>query len=63
VKTGSATRSKDELYDELLASPEKYWDNREGKRNAKAPDFKHKDTGEGIWLDKAREDVKAKYAA
>jgi hypothetical protein len=32
-----------------------YWDNREGKRNPKAPDFKHKQTGEGLWLNQAPE--------
>ena len=31
----------------------RWWDNRQNKRNPKAPDFKHKDTGDGIWLSSA----------
>ncbi|TQD98442.1 hypothetical protein C1H46_016043 [Malus baccata] len=35
----------------LVENPDKWWDNRLNKRNPKAPDFKHKETGEGLWLD------------
>jgi len=34
-------------------SGETVWDNREGKRNPKAPDYKFADSGEGLWLDRA----------
>ncbi|KAI3447616.1 hypothetical protein Pfo_004281 [Paulownia fortunei] len=34
----------------LVENPNKWWDNRLDKRNPKAPDFKHKETGEGLWL-------------
>jgi len=34
----------------ILSNPEEWWDNRDNKRNPKAPDYKHKDTGMGVWL-------------
>lgn len=34
----------------IASNPEEWWDNRENKRNPKAPDFKHKETGMGVWL-------------
>jgi hypothetical protein len=30
-----------------------FWDNREDKRNPKAPDWKNKKTGDGLWINKA----------
>jgi len=30
--------------------PQDFWDNRTSKRNPKAPDLKHKDTGLAVWL-------------
>lgn len=39
-----------ERWAELSVNPSKYFDNREDKRNPKAPDFKRKGTGEGLWL-------------
>jgi len=41
------------LWDEWIADPTAWWDNRDNKRNPKAPDFKHKETGQGLWVDKA----------
>jgi len=35
----------------LESHPDEFWDNRNDKRNPKAPDFKHKDSGIGVWLD------------
>jgi hypothetical protein len=35
----------------LETHPDEFWDNRNDKRNPKAPDFKHKDSGIGVWLD------------
>lgn len=32
-----------------------FYDNRDNKTNPKAPDFKHKDSGAGLWLDNAPE--------
>ncbi|XP_050218104.1 protein OSB3, chloroplastic/mitochondrial-like [Mercurialis annua] len=40
----------DEYWTELVDNPNKWWDNRSNKRNVKAPDFKHKETGVGLWL-------------
>lgn len=36
---------------DLLENPDKWWDNRATKLNQKAPDFKHKNTGIGLWVD------------
>ncbi|KAJ4964598.1 hypothetical protein NE237_016447 [Protea cynaroides] len=38
------------LWQVFFANPYEWWDNRHGKVNSKAPDFKHKDTGEALWL-------------
>ncbi|PRQ29990.1 putative primosome PriB/single-strand DNA-binding protein [Rosa chinensis] len=40
----------DKSWKDLVENPDKWWDNRLQKRNAKAPDFKHKETGEALWL-------------
>lgn len=32
------------------SNPQDFWDNRTSKRNPKAPDLKHKDTGLAVWL-------------
>lgn len=50
----SAKPSDAEIADawaELANNPDRWWDNRDDKRNPKAPDFKHKDTGFALWLD------------
>ncbi|CAA7048070.1 unnamed protein product [Microthlaspi erraticum] len=39
------------LWQALFADPDEWWDNRRNKTNPKQPDFKHKDTGEALWLD------------
>lgn len=41
------------LWEEYRNSPGSFWDNREGKRNPRAPDFKHKQTGKGLWMESA----------
>lgn len=38
-------------WSELFANPDQFWDNRRSKRNPRAPDFKHKDTGVALWID------------
>ncbi|VVB12333.1 unnamed protein product [Arabis nemorensis] len=43
----------EESWKELVQNPDKWWDNRVDKRNAKAPDFKHKETGEALWLNES----------
>ncbi|XP_073142638.1 protein OSB2, chloroplastic-like [Henckelia pumila] len=37
----------------LVENPDKWWDNRPNKKNPKAPDFKHKETGEVLWLNRS----------
>ena len=34
-----------------------FWDNRVGKRNPKAPDFKHKQGGQALWLSDAPQHI------
>ncbi|KAK9927346.1 hypothetical protein M0R45_024533 [Rubus argutus] len=43
-------RRGDKSWKDLVENPEKWWDNRLSKRNEKAPDFEHKETGEALWL-------------
>ncbi|KAL6519390.1 hypothetical protein OROGR_018710 [Orobanche gracilis] len=40
----------DDTWKDLVENPYKWWDNRLGKKNPRSPDFKHKETGEGLWL-------------
>ncbi|CAA7061323.1 unnamed protein product [Microthlaspi erraticum] len=42
---------EEEAWKDLVENMDKYWDNRLNKRNPKAPDFKHRETGVGLWLD------------
>lgn len=36
----------------FFSNPNEWWDQRKRKLNPKQPDFKHKDTGETLWLSK-----------
>ncbi|KAF7817526.1 Protein OSB1, mitochondrial [Senna tora] len=38
------------LWQVFFANPYEWWDNRNCKANPKQPDFRHKDTGEALWL-------------
>ncbi|XP_012574795.1 protein OSB2, chloroplastic-like isoform X2 [Cicer arietinum] len=40
----------DQSWNDLVQNPAKWWDNRLNKKNERGPDFKHKETGEGLWL-------------
>ncbi|MED6148545.1 hypothetical protein PIB30_054108 [Stylosanthes scabra] len=61
VKSKQAKDSKgDQCWNDLVNNPTKWWDNRIDKRNPKAPDFKHKETGEGLWLNNAPSWVSSK---
>ncbi|XP_075502279.1 protein OSB2, chloroplastic-like [Primulina tabacum] len=42
----------DDSWKNLVENPDKWWDNRSNKKNPKAPDFKHKETGEVLWLNR-----------
>ncbi|KAJ7973711.1 Protein OSB3, chloroplastic/mitochondrial [Quillaja saponaria] len=51
VKSKQAKEHKsDEAWKNLVENPEKWWDNRSKKLNKRSPDFKHKETGEALWL-------------
>ncbi|KQK11537.1 protein OSB2, chloroplastic [Brachypodium distachyon] len=39
-----------DLWQNLVDNPGEWWDNRSAKRSSKSPDFKHKETGEALWL-------------
>lgn len=41
---------KDAAWQAFFADPSAYYDNRVNKRNPNGPDFKHKQSGEGLWL-------------
>ncbi|CAN8246096.1 unnamed protein product [Cochlearia groenlandica] len=41
---------REEFWKDLVENPDKWWDNRSSKRNVKGPDFKHKETGDVLWM-------------
>lgn len=49
--TEETNNDKIYLWQVFFANPYDWWDNRRNKMNPKQPDFKHKDTGEALWLD------------
>ncbi|KAJ0110674.1 hypothetical protein Patl1_03251 [Pistacia atlantica] len=49
--SGNNTGSIEELWQAFFANPVDWYDNRKNKRNPKYPDFKHKDTGEALWVE------------
>ncbi|XP_061368863.1 protein OSB3, chloroplastic/mitochondrial-like isoform X2 [Gastrolobium bilobum] len=51
VKSKQAKNTKDDQsWNDLVKNPTKWWDNRLNKKNERAPDFKHKESGEALWL-------------
>ncbi|KAL5792826.1 hypothetical protein ACOSP7_001420 [Xanthoceras sorbifolium] len=48
---GNNMGSTEELWQAFFANPVEWWDNRKNKKNPKYPDFKHKDTGEALWVE------------
>ncbi|KAK6120053.1 hypothetical protein DH2020_046183 [Rehmannia glutinosa] len=47
----NSTLSTEELWQAFFANPLEWWDNRKNKRSPNYPDFKHKDTGEALWVE------------
>ncbi|XP_041003842.1 protein OSB1, mitochondrial-like [Juglans microcarpa x Juglans regia] len=43
--------SVEELWQAFFANPVDWWDNRKNQRNPRYPDYKHKDTGEALWVE------------
>ncbi|KAK1301179.1 hypothetical protein QJS10_CPB13g00198 [Acorus calamus] len=54
VSDGLSNKEKERdrlrLWQVFLANPREWWDNRRKEKHPKAPDFKHKDTGEVLWI-------------
>jgi hypothetical protein len=50
VPAGAGSGKADQAWKAYFADPGSYYDNRTDKRNPNSPDFKHKVTGEGLWL-------------
>ncbi|KAL8137292.1 hypothetical protein V2J09_003293 [Rumex salicifolius] len=53
-KFNSSTENKlpaEALWQAFFVNPTDWWDNRKNKKNPKYPDFKHKDTGEALWIE------------
>ncbi|KAJ6399373.1 hypothetical protein OIU77_020007 [Salix suchowensis] len=49
--TANDPGSMEERWQAFFSNPSEWWDNRKDKRNPKYPDFKHKDTGEALWIE------------
>ncbi|KAL2895111.1 Protein OSB1 mitochondrial [Bienertia sinuspersici] len=49
-KSSLQKHNKLHLWQKLFASPDEWYDQRKNKKNPKSPDFKHKSTGEALWL-------------
>ncbi|KAG2304107.1 hypothetical protein Bca52824_032758 [Brassica carinata] len=49
-KYAKQPKAGEESWKDLVENMNKWWDNRLNKRNEKAPDFKHKETGLSLWL-------------
>lgn len=43
-------RNRLHLWQVFFSNPYEWWDNRKNKLHPGSPDFKHKDTGEVLWL-------------
>ncbi|XP_076883695.1 protein OSB1, mitochondrial-like [Bidens hawaiensis] len=48
---GTGAGSVEKLWQEFFVNPVDWWDNRKNKRSPNYPDFKHKDTGEALWVE------------
>ena len=46
-----AAAEKAALWQQWVDDPSQWWDNRDNKTNPRSPDFKHKTTGKGLWID------------
>ncbi|XP_042026823.1 protein OSB2, chloroplastic-like [Salvia splendens] len=49
--SANSTGTTEELWQAYFANPMEWWDNRKNKRSPNYPDFKHKDTGEALWVE------------
>lgn len=49
--SNSKVTETESLWQGFFLNPTEWWDNRKVKRNPKAPDFKHKTTGQVLWIE------------
>ncbi|KAJ7517631.1 hypothetical protein O6H91_21G032400 [Diphasiastrum complanatum] len=63
-KISGAVLRMEQLWQEFFSDPLQWWDNRYIKKSPKYPDFKHKATHEGLWIESCLNPpwVKAKMA-
>ncbi|KAJ0965618.1 hypothetical protein J5N97_026756 [Dioscorea zingiberensis] len=47
----SSENEKENLWKDLVENPKNWWDNRSDKLKPSQPDFKHKVSGEALWID------------
>lgn len=56
VEKGNSERKQnpdlESSWKNFVENPQKWWDNRAKKKSSKSPDFRHKETGECLWLNK-----------
>ncbi|EOA38088.1 hypothetical protein CARUB_v10009555mg [Capsella rubella] len=52
-KYAKQPKAGEEHWKDLVENMKNWWDNRVDKRNPKGPDFKHKETGVALWLNKS----------
>ncbi|KAJ7562637.1 hypothetical protein O6H91_03G078200 [Diphasiastrum complanatum] len=50
ISRGGVVRME-QLWQEFFSDPSQWWDNRFIKKSLKYPDFKHKSTHEGLWIE------------
>ncbi|GJN16747.1 hypothetical protein PR202_gb03768 [Eleusine coracana subsp. coracana] len=50
TSTVSKHKVEEDLWRDLVDNPANWWDNRLDKRTSKHPDFKHKESGKGLWI-------------
>lgn len=53
-RTTMDAASTEKLWQIFFFNPSEWWDNRNNKKNPKAPDFKHKSTNEVLWVESFR---------
>lgn len=51
IPGATSDQGTDAKWASYFANPQDYYDNRRDKKSAGSPDFKHKRTGEALWLD------------
>lgn len=50
-RRSKAATETEKLWQAFFANPSDWWDNRSSKKGPKYPDFKHKLTGEALWIE------------